>query len=889
MNRIVIFLAGFLALMMSSASLKAQVGINTETPSPNSALQVVSPSKGVLIPQMSSADVQSIPIASSVSTGSETPAVGVNEDGLLVYNIQTGCYNYYNKATDQWWSLCGTLPPAVFTVDCSNVKAIGTYVATQALSINNYLQVPVTVTKAGTYTLTATTTDNNGNGYYFSASGTFPSVGNFIINLAGAGIPQMDGVNTINFVGNGTTADCTFNLTIQPGQPDYVITNVQQIPTAPWPENTDLTGGTYYVTVTLKVNRPGAWNLQASAGSNGYSFQANGQISEASGFNPNGSFPQTVQVNVPVISGSSNSDGLVDDFIMTNPGSATPSAFPFVINLAAVKFSIDCSSIDISSMEPLTQGTAIPSTAKITFPVTITSPGTTTLTATFAGLAFTSGPINLAVGMPPITLTPTVTGQAPNQSGKFPIKITSSEGGLTMDCVTPDSATVAPAQATFRLITITSATNNNQYLVDKRLGHSNTPCNLILSVNVDVAGEYDLTALVNGVTWHGTGSVPAGTSTITLQVTSDTPITNGTFPVSAGTSTSAYITYPKAGGGTAYVAQYNSIYFILRQINILTIEGRAMDVPSAGATPSPYTTATFSTNAILKAPQNFGPQGTVGVKAINVINGAWPLDNPNSILNNINANNIDIVFLAYDYFCTTQPNWQTLAKILKAFTAKGGVVIYASQHPVYPNDATSFLSYFYGQTTTVSTSNHTVNAPFTAGQERFLINSAALNSPILNGGPWGTNGNPKSATSIDFTGQYVGDDCGGTGGPKVVASTMPSTATAIATWTGNNAASIGGGTLHAGDVFMFYDETNNLFFCGDWAWANGRANNGLATDVVAYPATSDDKGNPTIKPNMYTLGGVPAGPVVNSFIYANVMAWAINKAANNRADGTIVP
>ncbi|MCL2597050.1 MAG: hypothetical protein FWD66_05205 [Paludibacter sp.] len=55
-----VILMGTIALMLSGATLKAQVGINTETPDPSAIIDVVSTEEGVLIPRMTSEEREAI-------------------------------------------------------------------------------------------------------------------------------------------------------------------------------------------------------------------------------------------------------------------------------------------------------------------------------------------------------------------------------------------------------------------------------------------------------------------------------------------------------------------------------------------------------------------------------------------------------------------------------------------------------------------------------------------------------------------------------------------------------------------------------------------------------------------------------------------------------------
>lgn len=173
-----------------------QVGINTTTPNIHSALDVVSKNNdtGVLVPRLTTAQRDAISVAAA-------------EDGLTIYNTDEKCYNYYQSKTSAWLSLCGAYPKATYTTDCNSIKIFGTYTQGTPLNGSNYITVPVTVTKAGTYHIVAKTT----NGYYFERSGVFPNSGNFTITLEGFNIPVTGPqTDTLTFVYDGITdTTCT--------------------------------------------------------------------------------------------------------------------------------------------------------------------------------------------------------------------------------------------------------------------------------------------------------------------------------------------------------------------------------------------------------------------------------------------------------------------------------------------------------------------------------------------------------------------------------------------------------------------------------------------------------------------------------------------------------
>ncbi|MDR6403141.1 MULTISPECIES: hypothetical protein [Chryseobacterium] len=77
----------FLFFILLSFSIRAQVGINTETPNPSAALDVTSTNKGLLAPRMTTAE----------RTAIVSPA-----DGLMVYDTTLKLFYYYSGASSSW-------------------------------------------------------------------------------------------------------------------------------------------------------------------------------------------------------------------------------------------------------------------------------------------------------------------------------------------------------------------------------------------------------------------------------------------------------------------------------------------------------------------------------------------------------------------------------------------------------------------------------------------------------------------------------------------------------------------------------------------------------------------------------------------------------------------
>ncbi len=106
--------------------------------------------------------------------------------------------------------------PAAFTLagttnNCTGAVVQGSFAEGTALDASNKVDIQVTVTTPGTYTITTTTT----NGMTFFKSGTFTTTGAQTITLQGSGTPTTAGATQIPVSAGGTA--CAFTVNV--GQP----------------------------------------------------------------------------------------------------------------------------------------------------------------------------------------------------------------------------------------------------------------------------------------------------------------------------------------------------------------------------------------------------------------------------------------------------------------------------------------------------------------------------------------------------------------------------------------------------------------------------------------------------------------------------------------------
>lgn len=206
-------------LIALSLAMNAQVGIGTDTPDVSSILDVVSTSKGVLVPRMTTAQRDAI----------VTPA-----KGLMIYNITLNCLNV-NDGTPTapiWRCATGTagndgsqpssngtaIVSAYGGAGCTGSGTINGSMTQGVLVSGVTMTLFANVTQLGSWSLSSVN-----NGVTFSGSGTFTTLGCQSITLTAAGTPTASGpftwaTNSIPAGSGAATVVAAFDPTgITPG------------------------------------------------------------------------------------------------------------------------------------------------------------------------------------------------------------------------------------------------------------------------------------------------------------------------------------------------------------------------------------------------------------------------------------------------------------------------------------------------------------------------------------------------------------------------------------------------------------------------------------------------------------------------------------------------
>lgn len=83
------------SLALQAYSQAGGVGIDTENPNEKAILEVYSKKAGVLFPRLTTQE------RNSITTSATT-------NGLLIYNTDEKCFNFYRASINQWEKMCGT-------------------------------------------------------------------------------------------------------------------------------------------------------------------------------------------------------------------------------------------------------------------------------------------------------------------------------------------------------------------------------------------------------------------------------------------------------------------------------------------------------------------------------------------------------------------------------------------------------------------------------------------------------------------------------------------------------------------------------------------------------------------------------------------------------------
>ncbi len=185
-----------IAISCSITSI-AQVGIGTNNPNANAALELSSTSQGMLFPRM---------------TSTQRDAIASPAKGLTIFNTTLNCIqtNIGTISAANWKCLASISSSSngtaiVSAYSCSTASAGTMSVGTTTTGQGVTQTITATVTTGGSYSISTTA-----NGVTFSGTGTFAGTGSQNITLTATGTPTAAGSNTFTL---NTSPNCSFSRT----------------------------------------------------------------------------------------------------------------------------------------------------------------------------------------------------------------------------------------------------------------------------------------------------------------------------------------------------------------------------------------------------------------------------------------------------------------------------------------------------------------------------------------------------------------------------------------------------------------------------------------------------------------------------------------------------
>jgi hypothetical protein len=414
--------------------------------------------------------------------------------------------------------------------DCDPIFVNGLFYKDTTMNASNFVDVQIDFTKIGIYNIKTDTV----NGYSFVASGSTGTLGLNTIRLFGKGKPLAPGFNVFTVKYDGSQCSFTVQVTALTGGGTGAA--VYAFGGSPGACTGAVLGGTYIsgvpmaatnnVTIPITVTTAGTYNITTIA--NGVTFSGSGVLTTAStsivltatGTSAMSATP--VNTNYPIASGTSNCSFDV-------PYAATPAGGAAVYTFGGAA----CTGFVLAGT--YTSGTTMTAANTVMIPVTVTTAGTYNITTTANGVTFAgSGMLTLTTTSIILTATGTPAISATAVNTNYPI----NSGTSTCSFTVPYAATTAGGAAVFTFnCGAVSPVINGTYTVGVPMGGANS---ITIPITLTTPGTYNITVTaVNGVSFSGLGSLPAGATSLTLLASGTgtaaaTPFTN--FTVTSGAS-----------------------------------------------------------------------------------------------------------------------------------------------------------------------------------------------------------------------------------------------------------------------------------------------------------------------------------------------------------------
>jgi hypothetical protein len=323
--------------------------------------------------------------------------------------------------------------------DCAPILVNGAYVKDVVLGATNYADVQVNITQLGIYNIKSDTV----NGYFFSGTGYAATEGLTTIRLTAIGKPVAAGLNLLTLKFDAST--CVINVVVTAtgggGGGTAAVFTLNGSPTAcaASTQTTNFFAGlpttaANKVTVFANVTTAGSYSINTGAAINGLTFSGAGTLAAGT----------SVQIEL-IASGTPTAAGATFTYplaITTVPASNCSFTLTVQAALSPAAFTFNCAGSTANGTYQV--GTAMTAANTITLPITVTTPGSYTITtANVNGIVF-SGAGVLTASSPSITLAATV-GNLPATTGPFLATVTFG----TANCLVPIIFTSVPAPTNF--------------------------------------------------------------------------------------------------------------------------------------------------------------------------------------------------------------------------------------------------------------------------------------------------------------------------------------------------------------------------------------------------------------------------------------------------------
>lgn len=490
--------------------------------------------------------------------------------------------------------------------------------------------------------------------------------------------------------------------------------------------------------------------------------------------------------------------------------------------LGKSQFNFDCGSVKVNGT--YIEGKELVASNFLTIPVTVTKAGEYVIMAnTSNGYSFFLSGTFLNTG--------SYTLQVPGQGKPIAVQtdnLAFNANGIDFNCNPPVTVDVLSAAGTYTM-SCGRAVANGVYKVGIPLTAANT---ITLPVNVTALGSYDITSnTVDGISFSASGTFTAiGNQNVTL---------SGTGTPSSTKVKSITITSNSQGGVSTTC---NVEVIVVIPLKTIVHVSKNLDYGFAAGQKAAFN--------LLNSDANFGTSATSIVKAEGFQHKMITSDG--ALISELNASvKPDIIIIAVHYIISAAER-----TALTNYLNNGGVLILMTDAANGTAEINPHLNLLRDVFATPSITSSPI---YSAGAVYPLVNQ---NDEILNG-PFG-----------DIRGKFWGEDSSS----SIMMKDIPASAVSIFA----GASAINSTTTNNG-VTMFKHNSLNLFWIGDGGFLANFYANGEYPGFVVQPFVTDANNFPLPKNYGYAGNGFTAGslPVYNSVLFANLMAWALERAEFN--------